>query len=406
MCFIPCQKLAMIGRLGLVLLGLVVFRLGVAQTVRADNMVAKLEQRTASAACGMQLPTLDWLGEGPGEYVLANRDERFVVKRIKPFRFDLELGVPNDQGQSVYQAVTGERVWSCQGACQIPSVYHAGYAIGYFEPGWSIHLLVIDDDDDNRLNWWAADEPLTPYLVVNEQQMVETLRLDVPFAATWYYYAQDSIGVMATCIEPSPPTATPSATATPSLTPTAPSTPTPTNTETATATPTPTSTATAPPSPTPTATITPSSTPTPPATFTPTPTATDFFPQLPTLTPTPTESPTTPPSALTLAAFFAIRCDAGVQLDWETVTENDIVGFALWRGASSDRESAARVTNGLLPARGSASGGSYRYIDTTADNTRGYTYWLEAVSVDQTVADMLRLSIGVRNTCFMPLIQR
>jgi hypothetical protein len=153
----------------------------------------------------------------------------FIVKRL-PFTFVLEQGEQNDNGQFVYQAAAKERVWACAGNCRLPAVYHAEYPIGTFDAGTTLNLVVIDDDQDERRNWWAANDPAVPYQIVDDQQMVEYLSFTVPFTATWYYYAADSIGVAATCVEATTltptQTPTPTSTATPSATPTEPATPT------------------------------------------------------------------------------------------------------------------------------------------------------------------------------------
>jgi hypothetical protein len=97
-------------------------------------------------------------------------------------------------------------------------------------------------------------------------------------------------------------TPTPTATATNTPTPTATATFTPTPTATATFTPTPTATATFTPTPTATATFTPTPTatatftPTPTATIVPSPTPTATFTPTPTPTPSATATPTVPPS--------------------------------------------------------------------------------------------------------------
>jgi hypothetical protein len=249
--------------------------------------------------CQEQLPTIQWLGQGIATYTLEEPYTVFIVKR-QPFSFVLEPGQLTNDGQQIYRGRNArERVWACAGDCQLPAIYHDEYRIGEFGPGWVLNLVVIDDDDDERRNWWAADDPLTPYLVIEDQQMVQYLSLSVPRQATWYYYANDSIGIVASCAELATPTATPSATPTPSatltLTPTSQATATlvnsPTVSTTATATPPPiietaTSVADDTPTPTPTATLGDNATATPPAPATATPTGTPTA--TPTLTPTST----------------------------------------------------------------------------------------------------------------------
>ncbi|MCB0108227.1 MAG: hypothetical protein KDE53_20040, partial [Caldilineaceae bacterium] len=209
---------------------------GHAQTPVPDNQ-----------ACEQMLPTIEWLGEGAQSYSLDNEFDTFIVKRL-PFRFVLEEGTRNSRGEVSYEAAQGERVWQCRGNCQLPAVYHDAYELGQLTAGTRVNLVVIDDDMDDRLNWWALNDPQNAVLTVDEQQMVEYLSYDIPTTGTWYYYAKDSIGIAATCIEPTPPTPTPTAS------PITPSTVTSTPTPTASTTPPATSTATAIPTATPTAT--------------------------------------------------------------------------------------------------------------------------------------------------------
>jgi hypothetical protein len=226
------------------------------QATLPEGVIAtKSGSRPEGSRCLDALPTIQWLGQGIGTYVLEDGYQVFIVKRL-PFTFVLEQGEQNDNGQFVYQASTKERVWACAGNCQLPAVYHAEYAIGTFDAGTTLNLVVIDDDQDERRNWWAANDPAVPYQVVDDQQMVEYLSFTVPFTATWYYYAADSIGVAATCVEAT--TLTPTQTPTNTL---APPTNTPTNTPTPTDTLVP---ATHTPSATPTETATPTATPIPP----------------------------------------------------------------------------------------------------------------------------------------------
>lgn len=344
--------------------------------------------------CSASLPTIVWLGEGATTYTRPSASDTFIVKR-QPFEFHLIQGTDNGQGQFVYQASQNERVWSCQGDCQLPAIYHDAYQIGDYGPGWRIQLVVIDDDgpaqnNDQRKNWWAANNPLTPYLVVEEQQMVEYLTFDVPFAAAWYYYAADSIGIAKTCIAPVP-------------------TPTPTPTETPTATPTPIETATTPPTPTATETPVEKPTETPTATLTSTPTATPTatIVVLPEETPTATFTPVIPPTALELLYFTASAHSSAIQLQWETATEYDIYGFRIWRSVNGHRDEAALLTTKSIVATGTASSGaSYRFTDTDVALGNTYTYWLEKISVDNSSEDIRSVAVNLLNMLYLPVVTR
>lgn len=264
--------------------------------------------------CSDELPQIEWLGEGRASYSLGSDFDTFIVKR-RPFRFDLELGEVNPQGETVYQAERNERVWRCQGNCQTVAIDREAYHLGFVPVGTTFYMVVLDDDGlfeegDERRNWWAIDDPTVPHTIIEEQAMVEYLSLEVPSAGTWYYYAEDSMGIVATCqvdAAPTPtvvptvptapplPTATIAPTSTPTITPTITPTAVPTNEPTATAT----ATTTATPTDEPTTTRTPTNTPTAEPTAEPTETATVTSTSAtePTTTATATNTPTDVPTA-------------------------------------------------------------------------------------------------------------
>jgi hypothetical protein len=343
--------------------------------------------------CERTLPTIRWLGEGAGIYTLDAPFETFIVKRL-PFQFVLDPGTSGSDGQRLYEATARERVWACAGECTLPALYQEAYTLGDFPAGWQINLVVIDDDgpeqnNDQRINWWAANDPATPHLTVDEQAMVEYLTLDVPFAATWYFYAKDSIGLAMACVPPATATPTPTSTSSPTAT----ATPTSTSTATATATPTSTSTATATATPTPTSTATATATPTLPV-----------LPTLGTTTPTPTVPP---PTALHLVYYRAIAYNAAIELQWQTALEVDIAGFRLWRSTTGVRADAVEITTVLLAARGSAAAGAdYRFVDPDVSMGIAYTYWLQSVQIDGRTADLRVLVAQPTAPLYLPFIAR
>lgn len=373
-----------------------------------QSVVAQQPPPTVAPTCDDRLPNIKFLGDGPGTFTLEAGFETFIVKRVRPFRFILDPGVTGVQGQRTYTAVAPERVWSCDGNCELPAIYHDFYEIGRFQPGQTINLVVIDDDDDDRRNYFAIADPLTPYQVVEEQGMVQYVTFDVPQAGTWYYYAADSIGVAATCVEPTLPTPTPtlSLTTTPtaSITATPTASPVATATVTATATITPLSTVTQTPAATATATTT--ATPTAPVgTPTATPTPTLIF--LPTGAGTPTPTPVIPPTAIELLYLAAIPHLSGVELRWETAIELDFIGFRFWRSTDGQRANAMLITPNAIARRGGGStGATYTFVDESVPSGYTYTYWLEKVRGDGTVEQMRATAIQLRNGLYLPLISR
>jgi len=158
----------------------------------------------------LSLPNVQYLGQGANSYELPTGFEKFIVKRYvrtdnPPFSFNLEIGMTNANGQRIYVSPAGtprpERVWACAGECTFIPHLDGEVKLGYLVPGLTIGAVVIDDDNDARLNSWLVDGNVNnPYQTITDQQMVEYLSLDVPFAGHWSYLAKDSIGMVAICV--------------------------------------------------------------------------------------------------------------------------------------------------------------------------------------------------------------
>ncbi|MCS6938969.1 MAG: SpaA isopeptide-forming pilin-related protein, partial [Roseiflexus sp.] len=89
------------------------------------------------------------------------------------------------------------------------------------------------------------------------------------------------------------------------------------------------------------------------------------------------------PTAIQLTRFSAERGANGVVIRWETAAEYGTRGFYIERSASGSRSDAVRITDRLIPAKGSASSGAaYVWNDTTAAPGVRYTYWLVEETVD------------------------
>ncbi|MEZ4665038.1 MAG: hypothetical protein R2911_46525 [Caldilineaceae bacterium] len=339
-------------------------------------------------ACVNSLPTAVYLGEYPGTYALPDGYLGFVVKRHNPFRFDLEAGETHT-GVTQYTTAARERVWACKGECNFTAFKYVPIDFGELTAGTQIALVVIDDDgpaqdNDQRYDWWAIDDPMQPYLIIEDQQMVENLSFTVPSNGHWYFYAADSIGLITRCVEP--PTPTP--------------TETPTELPTATATITPTSTLTP--------TNTPTDTPTPVDTPTETPTATHtpvVLPTAATATPTPIPTGVHPPTAVDLVSFTAETQGGGTMITWQTSSEVQTLGFHLWRSTTGDRLDAIQITATLIAARGSANAGAdYYYTDMTIQQGVHYTYWLQEVRLDGTTQDAGMVQPQFSGALYLPLI--
>ena len=117
------------------------------------------------------------------------------------------------------------------------------------------------------------------------------------------------------------------------------------------------------------------------------------------------------PTAIQLTRFSAERGAQGVIVRWETAAEYGTRGFYLERSATGSHSDAVRITDRLIPARGSvSSGAAYEWNDTTAAPGTRYTYWLIEETVDGSThiygPATLASTTGGRYTVMLPLIVR
>jgi hypothetical protein len=72
-----------------------------------------------------------------------------------------------------------------------------------------------------------------------------------------------------------------------------------------------------------------------------------------------------------------------IQLEWDTATELDTLGFHVYR-ADSPSGYQIRLNANLIPgqAPGSPMGATYQFVDDTVSMGTTYHYWLEAVDMN------------------------
>jgi hypothetical protein len=86
-------------------------------------------------------------------------------------------------------------------------------------------------------------------------------------------------------------------------------------------------------------------------------------------------------TVITLDSFTAVAGNKNVTLTWETATENDNIGFNIYRTESKNGK-YVKINSAIIPAQGSAfQGAKYTYIDNTAKNRKTYYYKLEDLDV-------------------------
>ncbi|MBS3767176.1 MAG: T9SS type A sorting domain-containing protein [Candidatus Cloacimonetes bacterium] len=94
----------------------------------------------------------------------------------------------------------------------------------------------------------------------------------------------------------------------------------------------------------------------------------------------PEDDPTLP---VTLSTFTAIFNNNNLTLSWETQSEEDNVGWNIYRNVESDYASAQLVTPEIIPGNGTTTEPSYYSYSDNFDYSIGqtYYYWLESIDL-------------------------
>ncbi|HIC88584.1 MAG TPA: hypothetical protein EYP04_04180 [Anaerolineae bacterium] len=118
------------------------------------------------------------------------------------------------------------------------------------------------------------------------------------------------------------------------------------------------------------------------------------------------------PTAVQLASFVANATLDQVTVQWNTLSEENIVGFHVWRGANAKGPNL-RLTTKPVPAVGS--GSNYTWIDDQVQPGSYYWYWLEAVpdgtfygpvAVTVPASDDPGPGFGGKHKLFLPFVGR
>ncbi len=119
-----------------------------------------------------------------------------------------------------------------------------------------------------------------------------------------------------------------------------------------------------------------------------------------------------PPTAIVLSAFTASASEDGVLLRWVTAAEYNTWGFSIYRSSTADFADAEPVNNEVILSRGRGVGEtSYEFLDSSAADGAGYTYWLVEQEVDGTTfaygpVSVPGLTDAAGQRVFLPLIFR
>jgi hypothetical protein len=89
------------------------------------------------------------------------------------------------------------------------------------------------------------------------------------------------------------------------------------------------------------------------------------------------------PTPVRLVDFRATLTPQGIQLDWQSAQETDLLGFNLFRAEALDGPHVKinpHLTPGISP--GQLWGNAYQYPDATAETGKRYYYWVEWVGIN------------------------
>ncbi|MBI2864710.1 MAG: hypothetical protein HYX94_09145 [Chloroflexi bacterium] len=111
------------------------------------------------------------------------------------------------------------------------------------------------------------------------------------------------------------------------------------------------------------------------------------------------------PTAMAVSSLAAKALSSGVEVDWDTTTELDIVGFDLWRAEGSGGE-WVKANGTRIAAEGASWGNRYSYVDATALPGRRYQYRLEAIGLSGGSEWYGPVSGSRGWTLFLPMIWR
>ncbi|HAF49157.1 MAG TPA: hypothetical protein DCL08_07975 [Anaerolineaceae bacterium] len=91
------------------------------------------------------------------------------------------------------------------------------------------------------------------------------------------------------------------------------------------------------------------------------------------------------PTNVVMGEFTAVYDDkkSAVVLEWETLSEINIVGFNVFRGTSEILVDSVKINTAIIPANlGSPVGDIYTYEDDAVETGQTYYYWIEILTND------------------------
>jgi subtilisin-like proprotein convertase family protein len=98
----------------------------------------------------------------------------------------------------------------------------------------------------------------------------------------------------------------------------------------------------------------------------------------------------TSPTVVVLASFSAHRQGKGVLVRWRSASENDLLGFNVYRARG---KTLTKLNRSLIAATGGTAGRAYSFRDRSARRGRSYTYRLQSVTTSGKRAWIARTSV-------------
>ena len=87
-----------------------------------------------------------------------------------------------------------------------------------------------------------------------------------------------------------------------------------------------------------------------------------------------------PPTSATTTGFSAVHTRHGIAVRWKTASELSVLGYVVYRQAGQSRTAVSK----LIVGRGSASGGSYRFVDRGVRVTSALAYLVQVIHANGT----------------------
>jgi hypothetical protein len=115
------------------------------------------------------------------------------------------------------------------------------------------------------------------------------------------------------------------------------------------------------------------------------------------------------PLPVQLSSFTAIQTSANfAQINWTTQSENNLLGFNIYRNTRNTISEATKLNNTIIEAFNSSSEQNYLYTDDLVELGETYYYWLKSVSMDgsSTICGTITITIENEDSPELPTLTK